>query len=149
MKATVGQGVLAGLVGTVGMTAFQKLVEMPLTGRADSYAPAALAEKMLRIQPSSGRERKRLNYATHFALGGLWGAVHGLVASRGLRGPRAVAAVFGTVYPGDLLLNTALGLYRPRSWSRRDWVIDVTDKLVQAAATSVVFDRALGGANPG
>ena len=43
---------LAELVGTVGMTAFQKLVEMPLTGRVDSYAPAALAEKVLRIQPS-------------------------------------------------------------------------------------------------
>lgn len=31
----VGRGVLAGLAGTV-MTAFQKLVEMPLTGRDDS-----------------------------------------------------------------------------------------------------------------
>ena len=83
-----------------------------------------------------------MNYVAHFALGGLWGAVHGLAAFRGLRGARAVAAVFGTVYPGDLLLNTALGLYRPSSWSRRDWAIDVTDKLVQAAATGVVFDRA-------
>ena len=52
MGAAVGRSVLDELVGTVGMTAFQKLVEMPLTGRVDSYAPAALAEKVLRIQPS-------------------------------------------------------------------------------------------------
>ena len=43
----LGRGALAGLGGTVVMTAFQKLVEMPLTGRGDSYAPAAFAEKLL------------------------------------------------------------------------------------------------------
>ncbi len=65
----VGRGILAGLAGTVVMTAFQKLVEMPLTGRDDSYAPADFAEKALSIHPGSPRSRKRLNYATHLAWG--------------------------------------------------------------------------------
>lgn len=36
MATTVGLGILAGLAGTVVMTAFQELIEMPLTGRGDN-----------------------------------------------------------------------------------------------------------------
>jgi len=32
----LGRGALAGVAGTVVMTAFQKFVEMPITGRPDS-----------------------------------------------------------------------------------------------------------------
>ncbi len=39
----VARGVLAGLAGTAVMTAFEKFVEMPLTGRGESYAPANFA----------------------------------------------------------------------------------------------------------
>lgn len=141
---TLGRGVLAGLAGTAAMTAFQKLVEMPLTGRSDSYAPAAFAEKVLHVRPESHGGRKRLNYGTHFALGTLWGGAYGVAARAGLRGQRAVAAVFLFVYTGDVLLNTALGLYEPSSWSRRDVAIDVLDKLVQAEATGAVFDHVVG-----
>lgn len=138
----LGRGVLSGLAGTAVMTAFQKLVEMPLSGRGDSDAPAQFAERVLPIGRSTGQRRTQLNYVTHFALGTMWGAAHAVAASRGLRGQRAVAAAFVGVYTGDVLLNTALGLYEPLTWSPRDWVIDVVDKLVQAEATGFVFDRA-------
>jgi len=143
ITAALGRGVLAGLAGTAVMTAFQKIVEMPLTGRRDSYAPADFAETILPIERPIGRGRTKLNYATHFALGTLWGSAYGVAARAGLRGPRAVGAVFAAVYSGDVLLNTALGLYRPSTWSPKDWAIDVVDKLVQAAATGVVYDRVL------
>ncbi len=146
--ATVGRGILAGLAGTVVMTAFQKLVEMPLTGRDDSNAPADFAEKVLPIHPGSARSQKRLNYATHLALGTLWGAAYGIAAHNGLRGQRAVASVFAAVYTGDVVLNTALGLYEPSNWSGRDWAIDVVDKLVQAEATGMIFDHVLGTPAP-
>ncbi len=139
----LGRGVLAGVAGTAVMTAFQKLVEMPITGRPDSYAPANFAQKVLRVHPRSAAARSRLNNAMHLALGTVWGAGYGIAARAGLRGPGAVAAVFGAVYAGDLVLNTALGLYRPSQWSRQDWTIDVVDKLVQAAATGAIFDRFL------
>jgi len=143
ISAALGRGVVAGVAGTAVMTAFQKLVEMPLTGRPDSYAPASFAEKVLPVRPTTSEGRNRLNYGTHFALGTLWGSAYGLAARAGLRGPRAVAVVFGVVYSGDVLLNTALGLYRPSTWSRQDWAVDVVDKLVQAAATGAVYDRVL------
>jgi hypothetical protein len=148
MSATVGRGVMAGLAGTAVMTAFQKLIEMPLTGRSDSFAPATFAEKVLPVRPQSDLARSRLNYGTHFALGTMWGAAYGLAARAGLRGQRAVAAVFVTVYTGDVVLNTALGLYKPLSWTRRDWAIDVVDKLIQAEATGAVFDRIVGVSLP-
>ena len=137
------RGVVAGIGGTVVMTAFQKLVEMPLTKRGDSYAPADFVEKVTPVQIRSHAGRRRLNWATHFALGAMWGAAYGVAAARGLRGQKAVHAVFGVVYAGDVALNTALGLYRPSQWSPKDTLIDVVDKYVQAQGTGAVFDRLL------
>lgn len=51
--------------------------------------------------------------------------------------------VFFTVYPGDVLFSTALGIYRPTTWSAQDWAIDVVEKYIQAQATGFVFDRFL------
>jgi hypothetical protein len=142
-KSMIGRGVVAGIGGTVVMTAFQKLVEMPLTKRSESYAPADFAERITPIDVQTPEARRRLNYGTHFALGGMWGTAYGLAASAGLRGQKAVHAVFGVVYVGDVLLNTALGLYEPRSWSTKETLIDVVDKYVQAQATGAIFDRLL------
>ncbi len=141
--AMLGRGVLAGLAGTVVMTAFQKLVEMPLTQREESYAPADFAEKLLPVHPQTPAARRRLNYTTHFALGGMWGTAYGIAAAAGLRRQKAVNAVFAAVYVGDVALNTALGLYQPSRWTAKDWAIDVVDKYVQAQATGAVFDHAL------
>jgi hypothetical protein len=140
-QATVGRGVVAGVVGTAVMTAFQKFIEMPVTGREESYAPANFAAKILPIEPKDERERQRLNWVTHFALGAMWGTAFGLAGRAGLHGQKAVAAVFAAVYTGDVLLNTVLGLYQPSSWSGRELAIDVIDKLVQAEATGAIFDR--------
>ncbi len=143
----LGRGILAGLAGTVVMTAFQRLVEMPLSHREDSYAPADFAQRVLPVAPKTARGRHRLNESTHLALGALWGSAYGVAARRGLRGQKAVNVVFGVVYSGDLLLNTALGLYRPQDWTARDWTIDVVDKYVQAQAVGAVFDRMLDPAS--
>ena len=126
------------------MTAFQKFIEMPLTGREDSYAPAKFAQKVLPVQADSQQELERLNWATHFGLGTMWGSAYGVAAHAGLSGQKAVAAVFGTVYTSDVLLNTALGLYKPQTWSSEDWAVDILDKFVQAQATGAIFDQLLG-----
>ncbi|MCA1674662.1 MAG: hypothetical protein LC799_21550 [Actinobacteria bacterium] len=149
MASSIGRGILAGIAGTGVMTAFQKFVEMPVTGREDSYAPAMFAEKVLPVRPTSEQDRYRLNYVTHFGLGTMWGAAYGVAAHGGLRGRSAVMAVFATVYTGDVLLNTALGLYQPSTWSTQDLVVDVLDKFVQAWATGAIFDRFLDPSTAG
>ena len=143
ITAMIGCGIVAGVAGTVVMTAFQKFVEMPVTGREESYAPADFAERILPVHPTTPQGRKRLNYGTHFALGVMWGTAYGIAASAGLRGQKAVNVVFAAVYTGDVILNTALGLYKPTRWSAKDWAIDLVDKYVQAQATGLIFDRVL------
>lgn len=146
LTANIGRGILAGVAGTVVMTAFQKFIEMPITGRADSYAPAQFAERVLPVSPSTPRGRTQLNYATHFALGGMWGTAYAIAAHAGMGGQKAVHTVFATVYPSDVILNTALRLYQPTQWSTKDWIIDLVDKYVQAQATGLIFDRLLNPA---
>ncbi len=51
------------------MTAFQKLIEMPLTAREESYAPANFAQKVLSAEADTHEERERLNWATHLGEG--------------------------------------------------------------------------------
>ncbi|WP_346621286.1 hypothetical protein [Blastococcus montanus] len=143
LPSLLGRGILAGVAGTVVMTAFQKLVEMPLTGRSDSYAPAELAERFLPVRPSTREVRAALNYAAHLSLGGLWGTAYGVAARCGLRGQRAVNAVFAVVYPADVAMSTALGVYSPSIWTVGEWAVDVVDKYLQAQATGLVFDRFL------
>jgi hypothetical protein len=143
LTGNVGRGILAGVAGTAVMTAFQKFVEMPIAGRDDSYAPADFAERILPVHPKTPEGRTRLNYITHFSLGGMWGTAYGIAATVGLRGQKAVNAVFAAVYTGDVILNTALGLYQPTKWTRQDWVVDIVDKYVQAQATGAIFDRFL------
>lgn len=57
--------------------------------------------------------------------------------------------MFGAIYAGDGVLNTALGLYRPWRWSAQDWAIDVGEKLLLAETVGLVHERlAAPGAEP-
>ncbi|HSH55655.1 MAG TPA: hypothetical protein VK983_02395 [Candidatus Limnocylindrales bacterium] len=139
----VGRAVVAGVAGSAVMTAFQKFIEMPLTGREDSDAPAQLAQKVLPVEPKNEKEKTRLNQITHYALGAMWGAAYGVAAYKGLRGPKAVARVFPAIYTNDIITITSLGLAKPWNWTRKETAIDVVDKFVQVMATSFIFDRFL------
>ncbi len=138
---TLRRSVIAGVGGTAVMTAFQLLVEMPLTKREESFAPAELAEKLLPFDSKKAATSRPLNYVMHFALGAGWGATRGVMARAGLKGPAAIGGTFAAMYPADVMLATALGVYRPREWSVKDTAIDVVDKLVQAAGTGLLYDR--------
>ncbi|MEJ7892781.1 MAG: hypothetical protein WKF94_09085 [Solirubrobacteraceae bacterium] len=138
---SLSRGAAAGLVGTAVMTGFQRFVEMPLTGRSDSFAPAELAERLLPWKPKSDTGRTRLNYVMHFALGTGWGATRAALSRTGLSGQPAVAATFAVMYPIDVVTATLLGVYRPKEWTAKETAIDVVDKLVQAQATGMVYDR--------
>jgi hypothetical protein len=135
------RGLIAGLAGTLGMTAVQKLAEMPITGREDSDAPAQFAEKVLPMHVEGAEQHKRINYLAHYAIGATWGGTYGLVARTGLRGWKAVAVAFGIRYAGDILLGTALRAYKPSTWSIRDVAVDLVNKSVQVTMTGMVFEH--------
>lgn len=141
VASALGRGIVASIIGTTVMTAFQKLVEMPITGRGESDAPAQFADKVAPVDPHEAMTHRQLNYVAHYGIGTLWGAAFGLAGRLGLRGQKAVHVVFPTVLTGDILLNTVLGLYKPSAWTAQDWTIDIVDKYVQAQATSMAHDR--------
>ncbi len=147
MVPAIATGALAGVAGTVVMTAFQRLIEMPLTGRSESYEPANLVQKVFGVRPRAKENRRRLNYATHFAIGAGWGAAHAAIATKtGRRGHKAVATVFGVLWPADVLGVAALGVHEPPwRWSPTEAAVDFVDKLVLAQATGMIFDRAIQG----
>lgn len=141
LASSLGNGVLASVAGTAVMTAFQKLVEMPITRRGESDAPAQFAEKVLPIGSHEPLTHRQVNYIAHFGIGALWGVGFAVAGRWGLGGQKAVHIVFPTVLTSDILLNIALGLYQPTTWSKQDWAVDLVDKYIQAQATSAVYDR--------
>jgi len=139
IRGSIGRGVAAGLTGTMVMTTFQRFVEMPISGREESYQPAELMEKISGARPGEPN-RRRLNHAAHFGVGAAWGAAHGAAAHAGAGGPKTVAAVFGVLWPADVTSMVLLGLGEPPwRWSRQELAVDVADKLVLAVATGAAF----------
>ncbi len=144
LAATAARGAVGGLAGTAVMTAFQRAVEMPLTGREESAEPLRVVKQLTPFSPPRDHRRRRaVNYVVHFGIGAAWGAGHGLLASRwSSRGPASGAKVFAVLWPGDAVGNAALGVHDwPWRWSARDAAVDVADKLVLAIATALAFDR--------
>ncbi len=82
----MGRGLVAGLVGVAAMTAAEKL-EQVFTRRPNSFVPAHTLERLLRLPHKPDTERLWLNWTMHWGQGVVLGAVRGLMAARGLRGP--------------------------------------------------------------
>src|SRR6187551_3672117 len=94
--SAIGKGLVAGAVGTVVMTAGQKLAQR-LLHEQESSAPASAAEKLLEVEPEGPGGEKRLNYVVHFLYGAAWGIPRALLELVGLRGTVADATHFGAI----------------------------------------------------
>ena len=131
-------GMAAGAAGTAVMTLGEK-VEQRFTGRPDSYVPSRTLQRLL------GRRRPRddwaLNHAMHWGTGISVGALRGVMAAAGLRGPWASAMFSVLRLTTDQTLENATGVGAPPwTWPRDELVIDLAHKGVYAFATGVVAD---------
>ncbi|MGY1849708.1 hypothetical protein [Blastococcus sp. SYSU DS1021] len=136
------RGALAGLAGVAVMTLGEK-AEQALTGRPDSYVPARTlaAVSTGRRLPGSARPPVR-NHLMHWGTGAAVGALRGIWAASGLRGPRASAWHTSVRLATDQTLENASGVGSPPwTWSRRDQVVDVAHKAVYSFVTGAVADR--------
>ncbi|HZD01853.1 MAG TPA: hypothetical protein VFA46_17170 [Actinomycetes bacterium] len=139
ISACAGKGLLAGLAGTVAMTA-SSTVEAKLSGRGASTTPAQAAERVLGVQPEDQKSERRLNNVVHWAYGTGWGAVRGLLGAAGVSGPRAAAAHFATVWGTAQVVQPAIGVSPPAwRWSGRQVAVDVLHHLVYATAASAAY----------
>ncbi|MBB5957988.1 hypothetical protein FHS29_004596 [Saccharothrix tamanrassetensis] len=151
LRNALRQGLVAGLAGTAVMTVAEK-VEQRVTGRPNSYVPARVLERLLRVRERQGRRSGAVNLAMHFGQGALIGVVRSLMANAGMRGPVA-SAMFAVVrLSNDQILENATGVGAPpQSWPRSELIVDVAHKAVYAFTTGVVADAlaARGGPGPG
>ena len=128
----------SGAVGTAVMTLAEKL-EQRVTHRPDSYVPSRTLQRLL------GRRRPRddwaLNHAMHWGTGISVGALRGVMAAAGLRGPWAATLYTPIRLSVDQTLENLTGVGAPPwTWPRDELVIDVAHKAVFALVTGAVAD---------
>lgn len=141
LGAAAARGALAGLVGVAVMTAGEK-AEQAVTGRADSYVPGRTLMTLLGRHPDDRVQPLGWNHAMHWGTGAVLGALRGVWAAVGLRGPRAYAAHTVVRLAFDQTVENATGVGAPPStWPRQEQVVDVLHKAVYSVTTSAVAER--------
>ncbi|WP_345352202.1 hypothetical protein [Actinoallomurus liliacearum] len=147
-RATI-EGMIAGLVGALAMTASEKL-EQRWTRRPDSHVPTRTLERLTGLSEHPRRQPRSRNLAMHLGQGMLMGGLRGVMATAGLRGPWA-SAMFGVVrLTNDQILENATGVGAPPwTWPRRELAVDLLHKGVYAAATGLVADTLAAWHGPG
>ena len=135
------RGLAAGAVGVAAMTLVEK-AEQAFTKRPDSYVPAHTLERLLRLPEKPDRQRLWLNLAMHWGQAILLGAVRGLMAERGIRGPVGSHLFMNLRLLNDQTLENATGVGAlPWTWPLDEQVVDLLEKGVYAHVTGVVADR--------
>jgi hypothetical protein len=140
LATSVGKGLFAGLAGTAIMTV-SSTAEANLSGRGPSSTPADAISAALRVRPDDETGQQRLNTVAHWGYGTAWGAVRGLLAALGLRGPAAGLLHFAAVWGGEQAVLPLLGVGSPTpQYGAQATATDVLHHAVYAAATSAAYE---------
>jgi hypothetical protein len=123
------------------MTAAEKL-EQAFTHRPNSFVPAHTLEKVLGLPTKPDEERLWMNWAMHWGQGVVLGAVRGLMAKRGCRGPVGSFLFMNLRLLNDQTLENATGVGAPPwTWPTDEQVIDLLHKAIYAFVTGETADR--------
>jgi hypothetical protein len=135
-----GKGLLAGAAGVAVMTLGEKL-EQALTERPGSFVPAHTLERLAGLPTRPDQERRALNLGMHWGQGIALGALRGVMAEGGLRGPWA-SAMFTTVrVTADQTQENITGVGAPPwTWPRNELIVDLLHKSVYGFVTGLVAD---------
>ena len=141
LRRAAGRGALAGLAGAAVMTAGEK-AEQAVTHRPDSYVPARALMSMLGRRPDDRERPPTWNLAMHYGTGALLGALRGIWAAVGLRGPRAHLAHTATRLSFDQTVENVTGVGAPpRTWPPREEAVDIAHKAVYSLVTGLLAER--------
>lgn len=132
------------MLGVMTMTIAEKL-EQAFTHRPNSYVPGRTLMTLLGGHPGDDVKPLVWNHAMHWGTGALLGALRGVWARVGLRGPRANAAHTVLRLATDQTVENATGVGAPpHTWPMLEQVIDVTHKAIYSFATGFFADRLIG-----
>jgi hypothetical protein len=139
------RGLLAGLAGVAAMTLAEKF-EQRLTRRPNSYVPAHTLERLLGMEHKPDEERLMLNWAMHWGQGVALGAIRGIMAAQGFRGPVGSFMFMNLRLMNDQTLENATGVGAPPwTWPVDEQVLDLVHKGIYAFVTGTVADRLIAG----
>ena len=135
------RGAVAGLLGVAAMTVAEK-AEQSVTHRPDSYVPGRTLLTLLGRRPADTARPLLWNHAMHWGTGAVLGALRGVWAAVGLRGPRAHLAHTVVRLSVDQTLENGSGCGAPpHTWPVRERVWDTAHKAVYSLATGVLAER--------
>jgi hypothetical protein len=146
LSSAIGDGLVAGFVGTAAMTVSSTL-EARLRHRAASTAPARATAKALGIADfEDDIARARFNDLSHWAYGTGWGVVRGLLGAAGLPTAAHGAAIWGSA----AVTLPALDVAPPFVfWGKEEVAIDLFHHAVYAVATGLAYELVAGGRRNG
>ena len=141
LLGAAGRGAVAGLVGVAAMTLAEK-VEQAGTGRPDSYVPGRTLKTLAGRSPDPHEQSLLWNHAMHWGTGAVLGALRGVWAAVGLRGPRAHLAHTAVRLATDQTFENASGQGAPpRTWGAGEEAVDVAHKALYSLVTGLVAER--------
>ncbi len=136
-------GAACGLVGVAAMTVGEK-AEQAITKRPNSYVPARTLLTLLGRHPGDEKQSPVWNHVMHWGTGAVLGALRGVWAVTGIRGPLAHLKHSGARLAFDQTLENATGVGAPpTTWPMREQVIDYGHKAVYSLVTGLVADRVI------
>src|SRR3954469_12926149 len=126
------------------MTVAEKL-EQAVTRRPDSLVPGRAAERLLRLEPTVEPGVRRRMWAMHIGMAAGVGALRGVMAFAGLRGPWASSMFTVIRLTADQIVENWTGVGAPPwTWPRDELAVDLGGKAVYAFVTGAVADRLAG-----
>lgn len=135
--AGAGAGVVAATVMVLGEKA-----EQALTHRPNSYVPGRALRTLLGLEAPDTDKPVVAGLVMHYASGAALGALRGVWASTGLRGPGANGAHLLARLMTDQTIENATGVGAPpQTWPAQELAVDVLHKAIYSAVTGALADR--------
>ena len=146
----IGDGLVAGFLGTAAMTA-SSTIEARLRHRTASSAPARATAKALGIREfDSDLAKARFNDLSHWGYGTGWGVVRGVLGATGMPAAKATAAHGAAIWGSAAVTLPALDVAPPFVfWGRREVAIDLFHHTVYAVATGLAYELVAAGRRNG
>src|SRR5664280_1998490 len=139
LGAAIGKGLIAGFAGTIAITISQ-MIEMRITKRKASNAPAKAVKKTLHIEATPGNKEEFSN-EVHWVYGTSWGVMRGLLSIAGIKGFTATSLHLASIWGTAVNIQPKLDIAPPLSeWEPKDIAIDILHHAVYAIAAGLVFD---------
>ena len=141
LAAAALRGALSGIGGVVVMTVGEE-VERAVTHRPSSFVPGRTLRTLTGRPSGDGFRSNVWNHAMHWGTGAVLGALRGIWAVTGIRGPSAHLHSAAVRLAFDQTLENATGAGAPpTTWPRRELAVDVLHKTVYAVVTGIIADR--------